>query len=84
MEKMITITDGSMTLTAPLSYIVEVNRAPDSLIFKFKGGSFLHSMDVFMPEETRQYIEQAIHTVSGANLEINLKNYKQPVRIVIK
>ena len=60
--------------------LVNADQTPDGMVFNFQGGSHYYLIAMNMPIETKERIKQATNLLfEGANLVIDVNNYKNPV-----
>jgi hypothetical protein len=80
-EDKIVIKKQTINLSIIKSDLVEVKETGDGLVFNLQGGMHLTVIEPQMPLEVKRVIFNAVHTFKKVNLEIDLMDYKTPVKI---
>ncbi len=81
--KNLVIKNGLMELIIPRNQVKGIEPTGDGIVFNFINGSHLYHTDMDMSSGIKQTIANANMTFKNVNLIINLKDYKQPVKVEV-
>lgn len=75
----VTIKNHDLELNVSKKMLVDAEQTPDGIVFNFNDGSNYFVIATYMPLETKEKIKQSVSMFEGANIIIDLNNYKNPV-----
>lgn len=77
----VTIKDGDVEIKLDKKAFVNADQTPDGIVFNFKGGSHYYVIGTHMPIEAKEKVKQATDLFEGADIVIDVNNYKNPVYV---
>ncbi len=78
---MVKIKKGTITLSVNRSDLIQAEPTHDGVVFNLKEGIHIYCADAYMPAEAKQKISVAPDNFLKGEIEINLKDYKNPVKV---
>ncbi|MCG7849686.1 MAG: hypothetical protein MIO93_10970 [ANME-2 cluster archaeon] len=77
----IIIKKGKLKLEVDRNELIEVSETYDGVVFNFKGGLQLCYTDNFMPQASKQIMQNTSNSYPGKKLVFDLDNLARPVMV---